>query len=100
MTIPIPHPGEVLARWAGQVRIELAGLGEDVRRVWQEHTDRIREDPGYRTALLQGVLRGLLNALARGPRATILWVVALVIEVALEVLRALQPTEDLGYEAW
>lgn len=71
MTIPI-HPGEVLARWAGRLRIELAELGEDTRRVWQEHADRLRDDPDYRTAVLQGVLRGLLNALARGPRATVL----------------------------
>lgn len=101
MTIPI-HPAEVFARWAGRIRIELAELGEDVRRVWQGRTHRLRDDPDYRTALLQGVLRGMLNALARGPRATVLWVVALIIEVALEILRALQsmgrPPEAYGYD--
>lgn len=102
MSIHIPHPAVVFARWAGRVRIEVVELAEDVRRVWQGRAYRLREDPDYRNALLQGVLRGLLNALARGPRATILWVVALIIEVALEILRALnsmgQPPEAYGYD--
>ncbi|WP_447925128.1 hypothetical protein [Georgenia muralis] len=84
------------ARWRlvprlHHVKKELRDLGADARRELQAQLGRLRSDPYYRNALAQGVLRGLLNALSGGPRATALWIVALVIELVVELLRALQP---------
>ncbi|MFH5822260.1 hypothetical protein [Georgenia sp. AZ-5] len=92
MSIP-RGPAFEFGRWLGRLRAELAGLRRDVAALWREHCARARSDPGYRAALL-GVLRGLLNAVGRGPRATLLWLVVLLLKIVLEAVRHLQEGPD------
>ena len=83
---PVPR----LETWLTRARAELSELLQDARELWRAHVERIRNDPSFRRALAEGLLRGLLSALSRGPRATVLWVVILALEVILEAIRALQ----------
>lgn len=83
----LPHPAR---GWWKQARAELANLWAEVAEVIHRVADRVRSDPAYRNAILQGLLKGLIAALSRGPRATVLWTIALVCQVVLDLLDALQ----------
>ncbi len=70
--------------------IDLRAVVADAREVLRWEAARIRDDQDHRDALIASLLRGLLRSLGRGRRATVLWLLAVALELGLAIVQAMR----------
>lgn len=64
------------ARWIATAIDELSRLTADVRDLFRHGRVQWRSDPQFRASVLRNALEGVSAAAIRGPRAAVLWTVA------------------------
>lgn len=76
--------------WCRTLLNDLRVVAEDMRQVLRWEAARFRDDHDHRDAVIGSLLRGLLGSLGRGRRATLLWLLTVVLELGLALLQAMR----------